>query len=182
MRSRRLSCFRLAENAGHAMVDFPAIDGTKPSVLAPDAQVAAAPPYLPFRRISLPSAPNLAQRQSIVSTASFDSIPEGPPIVGAVSSNRSPSKGPKRRPSSQDALKRAHRRKEVKSVVVVDEHKEAKRRKVIHELYETERTYVNGLELIYSVRPRHQCKREAELNIEPSPAFLDPNHCFTGHA
>ena len=37
-------------------------------------------------------------------------------------------------------------------MVVVDEQREAKRRKVIHELHETERTYLEGLELIYSVR------------------------------
>ena len=35
---------------------------------------------------------------------------------------------------------------------VVDEQKEAKRRKVITEFYETEKSYLAGLELIYSVR------------------------------
>lgn len=149
MRLRFRTCVAAADNRGHAMVDFPSIDGAKPSVHAPDAQLAQAA-YLPFRRISLPSVPNL-QRQSIVSTLSFDSIPEGPqPPSHAVSMARTPSKGPKRRPSSVDPLRRNHRRKEVKSVVV-DEQREAKRRKIIHELYETERTYVDGLELIYSV-------------------------------
>lgn len=34
----------------------------------------------------------------------------------------------------------------------VDEQREAKRRKVINEFHETEKSYVDGLELIYSVR------------------------------
>jgi FYVE, RhoGEF and PH domain containing 5/6 len=152
MHLHRLSCFRRVDNAGHAMVDFPAIDGTKPSVVhGTDVQLTPTP-YLPFRRISLPSAPNLAQRQSIVSIASFDSIPEGPqPVALSIPLNKSPSKGPNRPSSSQDPTKRVNRRRDVKSIVVVDEQREAKRRKVIHELYETERTYVDGLELIYSV-------------------------------
>ena len=155
MRFRRFSWALFTDNPDHAsaMVEFPAVDGTKPPVVhaPPDVQLAPAP-YLPFRRISLPSGPNvsLAQRQSIVSTASFDSIPEGPHVVGAaIPMSRSSSKTPKRRPSSVDPARRAHRRKEVKSVVVVDEQRESKRRKIIHELYETERTYVDGLELIY---------------------------------
>ena len=149
MRFRRFSCRRVLDNRGHAMVDFPSIDGAKPSIHAPEVQLAPTA-YLPFRRISLPSAPNL-QRQSIASLASFDSIPEGPlPPAAAIPQTKPLSKGPKRRGSSVEPAKRLHRRRDVKSVVV-DEQREAKGRKVIHELYETERTYVDGLELIYSV-------------------------------
>jgi hypothetical protein len=43
--------------------------------------------------------------------------------------------------------KRGNRRRELK----VDDAREAKRLKIIHEFYETERAYVDGLELIYSV-------------------------------
>ena len=146
------------------MVDFPTSESTP--VQALDNPVVPAA-YLPFRRISLPSAPNLHHRQSVVSTASFDSVPEAPEaphIPGALSS--SPSKTPARRhrPSSVEAARRNHRRREIKSIVV-DEQREAKRRKVIHELHETERTYVEGLELIYSVRvfPRHPCQRAHSL-------------------
>ncbi|KIP04169.1 hypothetical protein PHLGIDRAFT_494233 [Phlebiopsis gigantea 11061_1 CR5-6] len=131
---------------GHDMVDFPPIDG--PKHIAPDAQLAL-PPHLPFRRISLPSAPNLnLQRQSIVSLASFDSILEGHTSASA-SFAWTPSKGTRPRPSSVDPSRRNNRRREVKSVVV-DEQREAKRRRIINELYETERSYVDGLELIYS--------------------------------
>ncbi|GJE89658.1 FYVE, RhoGEF and PH domain-containing protein [Phanerochaete sordida] len=149
MHFRRFSLRRAPDNRD-VMVDFPSIDGAKPAVLVPDAQLAPSA-YLPFRRISFPSTPNLQlQRQSIASLASFDSIPEGPqPPATAIPLFRPPSKGAKRRGSSVDPAKRPHRRKEVKSVMV-DEQREAKRRKVINELYETERTYVDGLELIYS--------------------------------
>jgi hypothetical protein len=53
------------------------------------------------------------------------------------------------RPVSVEIGKRAARRKEP---LHMDEMKETKRRKVIMELYETERAYVDGLDLIYSVR------------------------------
>ncbi|TBU26804.1 hypothetical protein BD311DRAFT_779367 [Dichomitus squalens] len=107
------------------------------------------PTYLPFRRISLPSAPNLQHRQSIVSTASFDSLPEedhgAVPVTPVVIRNAV--KGPKHRPSSLDVSRRAIRRRESR---VVDEQREAKRRKVIAEFYETEKSYLDGLELIHS--------------------------------
>lgn len=35
---------------------------------------------------------------------------------------------------------------------LIDEQREAKRRKVINEFHDTEKSYVDGLELIYSVR------------------------------
>lgn len=111
------------------------------------------PPYLPFRRISLPTAPNLQHRVSVVSTASFDSVPEVAELPTPLSA--SPSKvatrGTRHRHTSIEAARRNQRRREVKSMVI-DEQREARRRKIIHELHETERTYFEGLELIYSVR------------------------------
>lgn len=48
-----------------------------------------------------------------------------------------------------EAGRRNGRKRETRHV---DEQREAKRRKLINEFNETERTYVEGLELIYSVR------------------------------
>ncbi|KAK0185060.1 hypothetical protein F5146DRAFT_1073287 [Armillaria mellea] len=91
------------------------------------------PTHLPFRRISLPTAPTLGHRESVVSVASFDSLPEdGSGLTDG--------------PVSTDGLRRGNRR----SLRSVDDVLESKRRKVIQEFYETERAYVDGLELIYS--------------------------------
>ncbi|KAL4259511.1 FYVE-type domain-containing protein [Pleurotus pulmonarius] len=103
------------------------------------AQPTPRPPHLPFRRISLPTAPSLTQRDSIVSVASFDSLPEedafhGTPS-GAFTKSKHRGEGP---------------RKSHKRAKPVDEAREAKRRKVIDEFYQTERAYVDGLELIYT--------------------------------
>ncbi|KAI0713184.1 hypothetical protein C8T65DRAFT_574051 [Cerioporus squamosus] len=128
------------------MVDFPSAGpDLHPS---PSDLQYQRPTYLPFRRISLPSAPNLQHRQSIVSTASFDSLPEEGP--GPVPSTPVVIKNAVRirpRPSSVDVSRRGVRRKESR---IVDEQREAKRRKVIAEFYETEKSYVDGLELIHS--------------------------------
>ncbi|KAJ7483408.1 hypothetical protein FB451DRAFT_1350552 [Mycena latifolia] len=100
------------------------------------------PPYLPFRRISLPSNP---RRQSVVSVASFDSLLEegdspSSPSLPAVMRNVNPGRRSKVRPMSN------HRR----PPKPFDDAREAKRRKVIQEFYETEKAYVDGLEMIYS--------------------------------
>ena len=55
-----------------------------------------------------------------------------------------------KRHSAADGGRRLSRRREVK---IVDEQAEAKQRKVAEEFYDTEKSYVEGLELIYSVRP-----------------------------
>ncbi|KAI0033840.1 hypothetical protein K488DRAFT_12415, partial [Vararia minispora EC-137] len=116
------------------------------------------PPHLPFRRISLPSSP-APHRLSIASIISTDSLLEEPspssaPAAPGVSFSvpSTPSRSPARRmrttprPISVDG-KRNGRKRELKPV---DESKEEKRKKVIGEFYETERTYVQGLDLIYS--------------------------------
>ena len=67
---------------------------------------------------------------------------------------KGPTKGGARgngRPTSVEVGKKVVRRKEP---LLVDDAKEAKRRKVIVELYETERAYVDGLDLIYAVSDR----------------------------
>lgn len=133
------------------MVQFPSSGAELHPSTSLDLQYQR-PTYLPFRRISLPSAPNLQNRQSIVSTVSFDSLPEedhgAVPVTPVVIRNAV--KAPKLRPSSLDISRRAHRRRESRAV---DELREAKRRKVITEFYETEKSYLDGLELIHSVRP-----------------------------
>ena len=138
-------------SSASAMVDFPSSGHDLHPSTSLDLHYQR-PTYLPFRRISLPSAPNLQHRQSIVSTASFDSLPEedrgAVPVTPVVIRNAV--KGPKQRPSSLDISRRAIRRRESR---VVDEQREAKRRKVIAEFYETEKSYLDGLELIHSVCP-----------------------------
>ncbi|KAJ7080749.1 hypothetical protein B0H15DRAFT_1025045 [Mycena belliarum] len=120
-------------------VDFPTTDKNYQPTPRP------RPPYLPFRRISLPSNP---RRQSVVSVASFDSLAEegdsplspSPAALPAVMRNVNPSRRPKIRPVSSN--RKLHR--------PLDEAREGKRRKVIQEFYETEKAYVDGLEMIYS--------------------------------
>ena len=97
---------------------------------------------LPFRRMSLPVAPNLnLNRQSIVSLASFESLSERGasqnPIATKLSKSRRTPKGP-----------RGVRRRGYQAP---DKERDTRRRKVIQEFYETERTYVQGLDLIYEV-------------------------------
>ncbi|KAJ7230335.1 hypothetical protein GGX14DRAFT_508100 [Mycena pura] len=103
------------------------------------------PPHLPFRRISLPSSPNPRHRESVVSVASFDSLAEegdspSSPSIPAVMRNLNAHRKSKVRPMS------SHR----KSAKLLDGVREGRRRRVIQEFYETERAYVDGLELIYS--------------------------------
>ncbi len=164
-------CIVSENRPSKATVDFPTCDSTQATSLSPngpDNHIYPAP-YLPFRRISLPSAPNLNHRLSVVSTASFDSMPEVPHVPILVSTPKGVARGLRNRPSSVEAARRNQRRRETKSVVV-DEQREAKRRKVINELHETERTYVDALELIYSVRISFS--RVCDLLILPFSIFL----------
>ncbi|KAJ7588253.1 hypothetical protein C8J56DRAFT_1014515 [Mycena floridula] len=110
------------------------------------------PPHLPFRRISLPTAPTLMHRQSIVSVASFDSLPEEElsPISPVPALMRNVNAGRRNRawPGSSEGNRRGNRRREPRPQS--DSVQEPKRQKVIQEFYETEKAYVDGLELIYS--------------------------------
>ncbi|KAJ7065474.1 hypothetical protein C8F01DRAFT_1125715 [Mycena amicta] len=103
------------------------------------------PPHLPFRRISLPSHPNPRHRESVVSVASFDSLPEegsspSSPSIPAVMRNVNGGRKSKVRPTSSSR----------KLPRQIDGARESKRRKVIQEFFETEKAYVDGLDLIYS--------------------------------
>ncbi|KAI9066530.1 hypothetical protein FKP32DRAFT_1755889, partial [Trametes sanguinea] len=137
----------VVSSAPAAMVDFPSSGQDLHPSTSLDLHYQR-PTYLPFRRISLPSAPNLQHRQSIVSTASFDSLPEedraAVPVTPVVIRNAV--RGPRQRPSSTDVARRVRR----KDSRMVNQQKEAKRRKVIAEFYETEKSYLDGLELIHS--------------------------------
>ncbi|PFH53218.1 hypothetical protein AMATHDRAFT_137895, partial [Amanita thiersii Skay4041] len=96
--------------------------------------------HLPFRRISLPTPTSLLNRHSIISVASFDSMPEDqPPNTLSNRPNRTRKKSvdaPQQSPGiSSDPIYHS---------------RAVKRRKIIKEFYDTERVYVDGLDLIYS--------------------------------
>ncbi|KAH8094682.1 hypothetical protein BXZ70DRAFT_947084, partial [Cristinia sonorae] len=131
------------------MVSFPTTQSRPASGhFMPDA-VPQPTQHLPFRRISLPAAPSLLHRQSVVSVASFDSLPEEGPVPQSAppSAMKGVQRPHRNRPPSLEPGRRNQRRREVR---VIDEQRDARKRRVIEEFYETERTYVEGLELIYS--------------------------------
>ncbi|OSC96171.1 hypothetical protein PYCCODRAFT_297791 [Trametes coccinea BRFM310] len=164
----------VVSSAPAAMVDFPSSGQDLHPSTSLDLHYQR-PTYLPFRRISLPSAPNLQHRQSIVSTASFDSLPEENHAVVPVTPVviRNAVRGPRQRPSSTDVARRV-RRKESR---MVNQQKEAKRRKVIAEFYETEKSYLDGLELIHSVRIGLFYPSSAALWLVSSPDGDRKGHC-----
>lgn len=133
-----------------AMVDFPSTGAHSQSDPPP------LPQHLPFRRISLPTSAHGATLRptSVVSTVSFDSTDTSLPPPSFPSPSKASPKGPRHRLISGEANRRQSRRREIKSVVINDQ-KDLRRRKIIHEFCETERTYVEGLELIYSVSIRY---------------------------
>ncbi|KAL4079766.1 hypothetical protein J3A83DRAFT_4085356 [Scleroderma citrinum] len=93
-------------------------------------------PHLPFRRISLPSAPNLAAIAHRHSVMSISSDAEEA-LVLAQQHKRG-----KRRSLNPGA--RPRRR------TPADEARDAKRGKVISEFYDTEKSYLGGLDLVYN--------------------------------
>ena len=125
-------------------------------------------PHLPFRRISLPTAPSLLHRVSVVSVASFDSLPEGsdasPPPTSARRSNYNGKLG-KGRPIASESPRRRNRRKRDTSTKPADEQQTNKRRKVVREFYDTEKAYVDGLDLVYSVSFYPACPQVIIFNL-----------------
>jgi FYVE/RhoGEF/PH domain-containing protein 5/6 len=108
-------------------------------------------PHLPFRRISIPTVPSLVNRQSIVSVVSIDSTPEDC-IATGMAGPISKSGGVARKKAGHNAHEdnaRKSRRKEL--LKPISEARDTKRRQVVSEFLETERAYVHGLDLIYSV-------------------------------
>jgi hypothetical protein len=121
---------------------FPSSDPDTASPISPQPLAT----HLPFRRISLPPTPNVNfNRQSVTSLASFESISEH---GASRSSIASPTKKSQSRRTALEARRKGVRKRGHR---VPDEETEAKRRKVIEEFHETERTYVQGLDLIYEV-------------------------------
>ncbi|EDR05249.1 uncharacterized protein LACBIDRAFT_303559 [Laccaria bicolor S238N-H82] len=132
-----------ATTAPPSSVNFPGSEAGIRPIQSPHRST-----YLPFRRISLPSAPSLVHRQSVVSVASFDSLPEdeaSPSLMRNVNGSR----GLSGRPTSVESPRRRVRRRD-SSVKPVDNSRSAKRQKVVEEFHATEKAYVDGLELIYS--------------------------------
>ncbi|TDL26367.1 hypothetical protein BD410DRAFT_518305 [Rickenella mellea] len=123
-------------------VEFPSDDipGTG-QVYAPPQHLR--PSLLPFRRISLPTPPSLLNRNSVTSLVSCDE-------ESATDRNnmKDVQRRQKTRPISIQSNKRLGRRKDSQRV---DEARESKRRKVIVEIYDTEKAYVEGLDLIYTL-------------------------------
>ncbi|KAI9513081.1 hypothetical protein F5148DRAFT_1158583 [Russula earlei] len=150
--------------SSHAQILFPSTDSDSASMslpVSPQSFVA----QLPFRRISLPAAPNLhLNRQSVVSLASFESLSEYGTSQGPIAS---PTKELNSRPASMEARRKGVRRRGYRAP---DKERDAKRGRVIQEFYETERTYVQGLDLIY------------ELFLTPIIAALDTSHSLLSRA
>jgi len=118
------------------------------------------PPHLPFRRISLPTAPSIAHRESVFSIISVDSLPEDddgqvpPPtraaavIIGGVKTN---GEGRGTRQISIESPRKRKRTRESTSRPPGDDKHLMKRKRIVDEFYETEVAYVDGLDLIYNV-------------------------------
>lgn len=142
-------------------MDFPASD---PHSAVKQAQ-AARPPHLPFRRISLPSAPTLLHRNSVLSVSSIEDNELSPPRVSRA-----------RRPLDSP-VRRARRREG--SSKPGDPSREAKARKIVEEFYETEKAYVKGLEMVYSVSTL--C-HSGVFVLMHSPALPCSNNRIPGYA
>lgn len=147
-------------------VSFPALESGAPLIPHP------RPPHLPFRRISLPTAPSpMVHRQSVVSMESFESLPEegaGTSQPTSVMSKPPPRRSP---PSAFDSPTRSRARRRP-----FTDRNDEKRRRIINEFYETERSYFRGLELVYSVSFALLVPPVSSLLL---PAFPDPHHRVT---
>lgn len=122
----------------------------------PSLRSVIPPRFLPFRRISLPAnsePPIYKHRESVVSMHSFDSLPEEPRPQGSTAPTpTTPSKKP--RPTSLQPPPRVKQRAESRrrrTEIISSHEKEGKRRSIVAEILDTERTYVEGLDLIYDV-------------------------------
>ncbi|KAF9479574.1 hypothetical protein BDN70DRAFT_878635 [Pholiota conissans] len=141
----------MSANAGPASVHFPVTES--PQKHAKPASPLRAP-HLPFRRISLPTAPSPQHhRVSVVSVASFDSLPEGDGDGESPQGGRTLARvleqPSQERPPSVDPHRRRKRVRD-SSTKPTDERQTSRKRKIVEEFYETEKAYVDGLELIYS--------------------------------
>jgi FYVE, RhoGEF and PH domain containing 5/6 len=90
----------------------------------------------------------MIKRNSVGSMQSFDSLPEQdrpPTMMPLVMKNVN-------KKSGAGPLAQNERRRSQWKLRPINEALEAKRRKVIEEFFETEKSYVAGLDLIHSVR------------------------------
>ncbi|KAK2462258.1 hypothetical protein APHAL10511_005754 [Amanita phalloides] len=156
-------------------INFPS---SSPAASSSNAHVHPRTPHLPFRRISLPASTSF-QRLSVASVASFDSLSEEGGDSGngcqhkssllsashlAVSTTAAedvrrrsivtPTKGVcrhrgrhKKKYSSEAASALIAR--SPSKLRVAREARQHKRRKIIREFFDTEKTYVDGLDFIY---------------------------------
>lgn len=141
----------------HTRISFPTSESFSPVSLQP------APLIQPFRRISLPSFPSVFQKSSIESISSLGSSVEGqevrPRLTVAVhnSGNLCLSKLVSTNShSTQTRLipiesPKWHSRRHSSSAEPTSDINFLKRKQVLEEFYATEKSYVDGLELIYSV-------------------------------
>jgi FYVE, RhoGEF and PH domain containing 5/6 len=90
----------------------------------------------------MPPAPGLVKRYSVNSVHSIESTPEEPLTRPVVIRNAAA----KARPVDHE------RRRSATRLRPIDEVREAKRRKIVMEFFDTERSYVDGLNLVYEVR------------------------------
>ncbi|KAH8822630.1 hypothetical protein DL96DRAFT_1618534 [Flagelloscypha sp. PMI_526] len=128
-------------------VSFPST--SSPEQLSPQVQ----PPtrHLPFRRISLPTAPTLIHRPVSVGSFPEEETESSSSSSTPLQPHRLSVEAPRQRPESV-AVPRSKLNKiavSFKASSSVDEQKLAKRNKIIDEFYDTEKVYVTGLDLIY---------------------------------
>lgn len=136
-------------------VTFPLSESPQKQGKAPPPP--SRPPHLPFRRISLPTAPSIAHRESVFSIISVDSLPEVedelPPNPGTAvvvaAKGHADIKSPKARPTSIESPRKRTRTRD--SHRSFDKKFTAKRKHIIDEFCKTEKAYVEGLDLIYTV-------------------------------
>jgi FYVE, RhoGEF and PH domain containing 5/6 len=138
----------------------------EPLGAAAGSAIGRRPPHLPFRRISMPSVPSqvtMAQlrtanmnakkdhRVSVASQQSTDSLPEGQ-RVGEHSSHNSSNNIGFPSPKSRRTMSRPSSLQPPPKTSMVTASAVAKRKKVLRELLDTEKTYLDGLEFINEVR------------------------------
>ncbi|KAJ3575572.1 hypothetical protein NP233_g1000 [Leucocoprinus birnbaumii] len=141
------------ETGQSSSIGFPAFES--PSKVSSPSQMR------PFRRISMPSFPSGVNRNSIASMSSTDSLTENnearPGMVVLASSPgniRFPRTSittniSRTRPNSSELPKRRSRKRSSSAKPATDT-KSQQRKQVVEEIRTTEKSYLDGLELIYS--------------------------------
>ncbi|KXN83956.1 FYVE, RhoGEF and PH domain-containing protein 6 [Leucoagaricus sp. SymC.cos] len=138
----------------HSSIGFPASESSSQASSQPIPQLR------PFRRIPLPSLPSLPHRNSIASVSSFDSLSEDQRSrSGMAVSASNPGNIRQAKPIAanlsrtkptfiESPKRRANKRSS--SGKLTSYTRAQKRKQVVDEFVTTEKSYVDGLELIYS--------------------------------